>query len=58
MKKEIKDLILKWIFENHEHHIGGETSDRRNIDPYCEDGDEPYVNSLKLEEFIKSIKEN
>lgn len=45
MDEKTREKIIKWIFDNHEHHEFG----------YCEEFDSPYVNSMKLEEFIKSL---
>lgn len=51
MSEEIKNKILKWILENHEHH----TEDEDTLMTNCIDGDFPYVNSVELEKFIKML---
>ena len=65
MSKEVKRQIIEWIFNNHQHHAGTpgismslESGDTTEMDDetICEDGDVPYVNSLELEKFIKSIE--
>lgn len=65
MKKLQK--IKKWIFENHEHHHGSksfsidlETGNKKYEDGEkceCTDGNQAYVNSLKLEKFIEKLYE-
>lgn len=64
MNQETLKKILDWISANHEHHNGsdrtemqlgtGEVTVHKN-EYICFDGDKPYVNSLDLEEFIKSL---
>ena len=66
ISKKTKDKILNWIFENHEHHHGayarvfnfetGEFENKPNVSK-CFEGDSPYVNSKKLEKFIKELPE-
>jgi hypothetical protein len=52
MKKFEQEKILKWIFDNHDHHI--EYDQHHTAEPLvCEDY--PYVNSIKLEKFIESF---
>lgn len=64
MSKDIKKQIIDWIIENHEHHEGSDRAvmslDDGNVttrkDEYsCSDGNYPYVNSLKLVEFIEKL---
>lgn len=57
MDEFTKGLILKWILDNHEHHAWVQP-DNPTYDeepPVCEEGDYPYVNSMALEEFIRSL---
>jgi len=72
-KKKLLEELLEWIYANHEHHAYAKCSEGRvdkngklvfkekglpkGIQP-CADNDSPYVNSLKLEKFIKSIINN
>ena len=65
MKKLQK--IKKWIFENHEHHHSSESfsieletgkeirEDGKRCK--CADGNQAYVNSIKLEKFIEKLYE-
>jgi hypothetical protein len=55
--QEERDLIVKWIFDNHEHHTDvAPNANTPDISyPVCNDGDYPYVNSLALEAFIKGL---
>ena len=55
MKEETKEKILNWIYKNHHHH---EFCDEELSKDFkgCYDNDYPYVNSLKLENFIKNLK--
>lgn len=46
----MKDQILQWIYENHDHH---ENADEDVAG--CVDKDYPYVNSMELEKFIRSL---
>lgn len=57
MNEETKSKILKWIFDNHEHHawVPPHNPTYDDEEPICQDGDEPYVNSLALERFIKTL---
>ena len=72
MNEEIKQKILDWILESHDHHgdfievslpvrvkVDGKWVEAGSFSvdtkPWCWDGDKPYVNSLELEEFIKSL---
>jgi len=41
-REKIVDAVVKWIFENHDHHV---------------DSEMPYVDSLELEKFVKSLKQ-
>jgi hypothetical protein len=61
MKQCQKNKILKWIFDNHEHHYLCEAYnliEQKEIPilSKCEHGDKPYVDSLALEEFIESFE--
>jgi hypothetical protein len=51
MTEEVRQKIIQWIFDNHQHHdyAGG----NRYLD--CPDADQPYVNSIELEKFIKEL---
>lgn len=54
MDKQTQEVILKWIFDNHQHHSEADL----NVDSFqtiCDDGDQPYVNSLELEKFILNL---
>lgn len=61
MSDEVRQQILTWIMDNHEHHAyedierqdGSGTFDEVWVD--CTAADSPYVNSLELEKFIKSL---
>ena len=55
MTEEIKQQIIKWIFDNHNHHDNAD-DETVNVEDKCWDADYPYVNSLELEKFIKSIE--
>lgn len=64
MDKQAQQAIIKWIFDNHQHHEGSDRTEMNLSDGYvvthkdeylCQDGDEPYVNSLELEKFILSL---
>ena len=65
MTEETREKIIKWIFDNHNHHSGAEHSSMPLVDDAefehfedestCPDGDSPYVNSLELEKFIKEL---
>jgi len=65
MNEETRKKILDWIFKNHEHHAESESfsidiqsGEEHSCDGSkckCSDGNYPYVNSIKLEEFIKSL---
>jgi hypothetical protein len=64
MNEKTREKILDWIFDNHQHH---EDSDRTSMDlstgtittikglVKCAEGNSPYVNSMALEQFIKSL---
>lgn len=63
MRKEEKERIIQWIFDNHNHHHGVPGYDligKKNIPDTtkCENGYYSYVNSVELEEFIKSFDED
>jgi len=59
---------MKWISKNHEHHYNSEnfsidleTGNKKYNDGKkckCIDGNQAYVNSLKLEKFIKKLYKN
>lgn len=61
MTEEVREKILQWIFDNHNHHDyediprndGSGISDEKFVD--CPESDYPYVNSLDLEKFIKEL---
>jgi len=61
MDDATKEKILKWIEDNHEHHSyedierqdGSGIFDEKWSD--CTDSSFPYVNSIELEKFIKSL---
>lgn len=53
MDKAIEEKIIKWIFDNHEHHFLKDDQDDNSY--VCEEGDYPYVNSIELEKFIKEL---
>ena len=64
MTEEVRQKILQWIYDNHSHHEGSDRVEldmgsgevTEHVDEYeCFDGDKPYVNSLELEEFVKSL---
>ena len=48
--------VEKWVVENHEHHEWCEAEDRPHGVQGCGDNDQPYVNSLKLVEFLNTLK--
>lgn len=52
MTEEVKAEIVKWIFDNHEHH---EFSYDGMDDDIQLCSDRPYVDSLDLEKFIKEL---
>ena len=65
MSEETKAKLLNWVYENHDHHdhedilvkgkegqVGSEYTEKWAD---CTDAEYPYVNSLALEEFIKSL---
>ena len=49
MDDETYNKIIEWIFDNHQHHWAEDEES-------CTDSKYPYVNSIKLEEFIKKLK--
>lgn len=51
MNEETRAKIIKWIFDNHEHH---DYKDDTCDEMVC--SQMPYVDSLALEEFIKDLK--
>ena len=61
MNEDTKKAILQWIHDNHRHHAyedvprDGEDGvfDEKWVD--CPEASYPYVNSLELEKFIKSL---
>lgn len=68
MTEETRKKIIDWILENHEHHYAAEkwvsqiNDDgsntpfaKQNGESECNDGNYPYVNSMELEKFIKSL---
>lgn len=48
--------VKKWVEDNHEHHEWCEVEDRPHGVQGCENNDQPYVNSLKLVEFLSTLK--
>lgn len=52
MNEETKKKIIDWILANHEHH---DMHDDDTPACMCYDAQYPYVNSLELEKFIKSL---
>lgn len=61
MTEKIKQKIVQWIFDNRQYHtpIGNVYDpDAAPIDKdECVWDENPYVNSLELEKFIKSLNE-
>lgn len=55
MNEEIKKKIVEWIFNNHQHHDGHTPCGDDECGGGCVDNDYPYVNSIELEKFIKSL---
>lgn len=69
MDEIVRKRILDWIFQNHEHHVGGERAifnldlekgtmekeEHETPGVLCEGAEYPYVNSLELEAFIKGL---
>lgn len=63
-KEEIKQKVIDWIIENHQHHEGSDRAEMRlpdgkittyKDDYLCTYGNYPYVNSLDLEKFIREL---
>lgn len=54
MKQEDKDKIIAWIGQNHQHHSEIELI-TDTVVPVCIDNNFPYVNSIDLVNFIKSL---
>lgn len=57
-------LIKRFIFDNHNHHADSErfvmtldSKSEMHIEDQsrCEDGNNPYINSMHLEKFIDSL---
>ena len=61
MTEDVRQKILKWILDNHQHHAHEDIEVPDKSGYYdevwsdCEDASYPYVNSLDLEKFIKEI---
>lgn len=69
MTEAIKQKIVQWIFDNHNHHEDSKRSeatldiDEKTMSEFqeiegtceCPDADYPYVNSMELEKFILSL---
>lgn len=67
MNEDLRQKILQYIYDNHNHHTGAdgvafdyidgkwvESNMTVTLDP-CPDNDYPYVNSIELEKFIKEL---
>lgn len=58
MDEKTRQKIIQWVFDNHDHHDEAtiqEIDGTYSTELVCTDGEYPYVNSLELEKFIKSL---
>jgi len=53
MKSDL-EKVLEWVYDNHNHHAYADQKLPKNHEG-CYERDYPYVNSIELVEFIKSI---